>query len=424
MNPKAAIPAVAVVATAAFLAGRYSSGSVEKPADKTAPAITVSSTSRSNSGSNERSGQSLAENANREARSSGFGLAAQKAKLEELLRNPDAIERNRAFLNYLDRLSPGEFEQLAAHFQELGMAEERNGEFTLLLGAWAKADAVGALTYAEDTLNDDSATNTILSTWAMQDPEGAIRWAEAHHDGDDANPYLVGIIQGLASQDPERATQLLKNMPFSEERGAALAGLLPSILARGPEAAKDWAKGITDEQLRDGVISRMATHFAQTDPASAAEWLKTTSPEGALRSMDDVLGTWVNKDKDAAKAYYENMPAGELRSTAMRGMVTAMAEKSPQEALAFMDSHQRDVNDRVVQQFLWNSFDKEPALSLNNVGRLGNPEQQQRFYNRMLDAWMRRDLSAAENWASTANLPPASRQHFQQRLAAMRASKR
>lgn len=421
MKLQAAIAAVAVSAVAAFLAGRFTGHAAQATAQA---ATSGSSTGRAGTAeAAERKVTSLAEKVNREARTAAFGLSAQTAKLEELLRNPDALERNRMLLSFLDRLQPGEFQQLVVHFQELGMADERSGELTLLMGAWAKADPFAALTFAEENLRGNSAANTILSTWAAHDPDAAIQWAKSHHEGDDANPYLVGIIQGLASRDPERATALLKDMPFSEERGAALAGLLPAILARGPQAAKDWAMAITDEQLRDGVISRMATSMAHTDPAATADWLKTASQESALRSMDDVLGSWVTKDKTAANAYYEALPTGELRTTAMRGMVTAMAGKNPQDALSFMDAHPADVNDRVVQQFLWNSFDKEPITALNNVGRLGNPEQQQRFYRRMLDSWMQKDLTAAENWVSSANLPPATQQHFQQRATSIRAQR-
>jgi hypothetical protein len=180
------------------------------------------------------------------------------AKMEKLMRTTDPIERSKAWLDFVNSVDPSEFESVVASFRSLGMTESRMTEYSMLLSAWAKKDPMQALEYAKENTGNRFARNTILTAWAAYDPDGAIRWAEQNHEAKEGegNPWMIGVIQGLAASDPARASQLLASMNLSEERGEALGVLLPSILAQGPDAAKAWAAAITDESLKAGAICR------------------------------------------------------------------------------------------------------------------------------------------------------------------------
>lgn len=411
--------AVAVIGVGAFLAGRSSSSTGHQ--DQPVAEKSGSSSARA-SGPGSSGGESAARNSRSSSRSSSAspslpGTREERlAKLESIIRGDDPIARNRAFLSYLDQLDPAEMKEAVDRFRSLGITEQRFSEYSMLLTVWAKSDPMAALAYAKENTRGGFATNTILSAWASNDPEAAIAWAKANHQGDDANPYMAGIIKGIAASDPVRATQLLTEMPFGEERGEALSGLLPHILAKGPDAAREWIASISDEQLRNGAMGRVAEQLAALDPKGTADWLIANPGEASQRNMDNVISVWMDKDQAAAMAYYQALPAGDVRSNALRGIVNSLAVDDPKAAANYMDNHPADVNDRVVQQFVWHSFGEDPNLAASYIARISDPGERDGTYRRMLDGWLRQDESAARTWIQNNQLPPSVQEHVQRSL--------
>jgi hypothetical protein len=216
---------------------------------------------------------------------------------------------------------------------------------------------------------------------------------------------MVGVIRGLAFQDPELASSLLKEMPRSEERGQALDSLLPALLKQGVDSARSWASSITDEALREGAIMRLAERTLDSDPEGTADWLIANPSEATNRQMDDALSAMARKDESSALAYYNKLPAGDARSNALRGIVNTIAQEDPAKAVALMDQHSGDVNNRVVEQFVWNSFRKDPGTAVSNIARMTNTEERDRMYSRTIEWWMGRDEQAAMKWVSGNTLP-------------------
>src|SRR6185503_7342490 len=94
------------------------------------------------------------------------GKDAKLTKLEEIVRKNDPVERNRALLAFLDQLGPGEMKEAVDRFKSLDLGESRNGEYAMILAAWAKVDPVAALDHAKESDDDDGfAFKTILATW-------------------------------------------------------------------------------------------------------------------------------------------------------------------------------------------------------------------------------------------------------------------
>lgn len=407
-----------VIATAAaFVAGRMSAPAPAADASVADGALPTKTSSRSGGGAAEATSKPPRGAAARSGAKEGTSRSdAILARMEELMRTADPIERTRAWLEFVNSIEPGDFESVVASFRALGITDSRMGEYSMLLSAWAKSDPLQALEYAQAHTGNPFARNSILTAWAGYDPEAAVKWANEHHDGEGGNPWMIGVIRGIAASDPARATQLLASMPYSEERGEALGVLLPSILAQGADAARAWAEGITDEMLKEGAIGRLAEAMAAKDPAGTADWLARNPGEAADRSMDNVISTWMASDKDAAIAYYKNLPGGDLRSNALRGVANSMALEDPRAAADFIDANAADANDRVYQQFVWHSFGESPEIAANYIGKMSNPRDQERMYQRVLDGWLRRDFQSASNWISGASLPQGVQQRLQRRM--------
>lgn len=326
-------------------------------------------------------------------------------KMEEIVRGENALDRSRAMLSWIDSLAPSEFEAAVAKFRGLGITEERMGEYAMLLTAWAEVDPMAALAYTTANTRSGIATGTVLAAWASRDPESAIAWAEAKHEGEEANPYMIGIIRSLAATNPTRATELLQALPFSSERGAALQTMIPHLLKNGPDAAKAWIAGLSDPRLRDGATARFAEEMAKTDPATTASWLLSNLGEASTRSVDEVFEQWAQTDKEAASTSFASLPQGAARTRALRGLVTVEARTDPQAAAKLMNSHPADVDDRMVYHFIWNSFDKAPGVAAGQIALIGDADSRNRMYQRALGSWLEDDQAAAQRWINSANLP-------------------
>lgn len=406
--------ALVVTTSGAFVAGRLSAPAPEEVTASGARAVpTLKRVSRGADGSEAASRrEGTASRETRSSRREEDSLAA----MERIIHTSDPLGRTQAWLDFVNSLDPSEFESVVASFRALGMTESRMGEYAMLLSAWAKNDPLAALEYAQANTGNRFARNTILSVWAASDPEGAVRWAKEHHQGDGPNPWMIGVIQGLAEHDPERASQLLAEMPFSEERGQALSALLPALLQKGPDAAKAWAESITDERLRDGAIGRIAENLARQDPAGTAAWLATMPPSAASGSMSNVVADWARKDRDAAIGFYQSLPAGEVRTSALRGIATLMAFQDPRAASSFLDRNAADADDRVYQQFVWHSASQAPEIAAEYIGRISDEGRRNETYGRMLEGWLRSDFDSAARWIGSSSLPDSVRQRLNRRI--------
>ncbi|BCX49585.1 hypothetical protein HAHE_34930 [Haloferula helveola] len=337
-------------------------------------------------------------------------------EMMRIIQGKDPLLKAQAWLDFINTLDADQFESVVAELRGAGLQQSNMSEYGMLLTAWAKVDPLAALDYASENTGSPFARNTILAAWAATDPEAAIMWAGANHDGDGANPWMVGVINGLAAYDPVRATELMNDLPYSRERGEALGAIMPQILAQGADAAKDWVNSLADERLRDGAIGRLADELARQDPEGTAQWLASNPGEAARRSMDDVLSTWARSDVDAATSYYYDLPQGDLRTSALRGLTNQMATNDPQAAAAFLDANAADADDRVYQQFAWHSFREDPSLAANYIGRIQDVEERDSTYRRMLDGWLRRDFDAASAWIGSAQLPEDVSNHLNRRI--------
>lgn len=412
LTPATSAAAIAVIGITGFAIGRISSSAPDANSGMETSGgreirSRVSSRGEGPGSPVSRSGRS----SSRADAAATASSADSKKQLEAIVRGENALDRNRALLAYIDRLGPGEFADAVAHFRSLGITESRMGEYSLLLTAWAETDPTAALAYAKDNTSGNFASNTILTTWAGRDPEAAVAWAKANHTGDGANPYMAGIIRGLATDDPVRATQLLTDMPYSRERGDALGAIMPALIQQGPDAARQWVSGISDERLRDGAMTRIAEQLANVDPKGTAEWLVANPSSATSRRLDDVLAAWARKDQTAAVSYLNTLPAGADRSNALRGVVTAVATEDPRAGAAMLSRYSGDVTDGVVQSFVWHAVGSDPVLAANHIGMIGDANQRDEMYRRALSGWLQRDPATAWNWIRSNNLPEEVRNH-------------
>jgi len=398
----------------AFLIGRTSSETPVDPgtaaSSQNAPA--PSSRSSARGGINEAdssSGRRKSTNRNSEPKSEGQ-IEALKSRVVDLKNMSDPIARAEGFLDLVRDLEPGEYLPAIDAFREGGVGNEQFGEYRLLLTAWAQVNPLEALDYASEKTGTPFARKTILAAWAKNDTEGAVGWAKDNFDneGDDnrANPWLVGVIEGISTQDLGRATQLLEELPFSRGRGDALQAVFEQVTADGTESAKLWVGQLTDPQLKEGAAARLAGQIASEDPQAAAEWAASLSPEILKRSAGTIVDRWANIDLAAAKSWVSEQPADVIAASGPRLIENIIEKEDIATADAWLSNFEGNpAFDDSVRSFVWRSMNKEPTVAADWIMRLSNPKDQTGTFHRVLGGWMQKDREGAINYINNNPVP-------------------
>lgn len=410
---------------AVFFIGKSASSSQQDNATGDAALRSDRSRIGSNASAAASRGQSSSATGARAAseRLSASGLVRSGADsseaIKDITRYSDPIARNNALLALIETLGRDEFEGVVASFRELGITSERRGEYSMLLTAWAQIDPEAAITYATENTGGRLATSTILTTWAASNPDAAISWAEARHgDSEDANPWLVGIIRGMAPNDLARATDLMETLPRSRERGRALDSMVAMMVSRDLESAKQWSETIDDEYLRAGARATTAEALIRQDAGEAARWLAQLGDVDALNRVgENISGTLYDTNPEEALSWVSTLPSAAM-SEGAEGIVNRVVRENPVQAAEYISQlaqQNPDANfESSVRELVRGSTRSDPELAAVWVSGMSNEREKNRFYHRILAEWQGQNSAEASAWVqdNVDTLPRSVAQRF------------
>ena len=344
-------------------------------------------------------------------------LQAKLAKLATIVQGVNPMQRNRALLAFLGQLSPADFGAAVAHFKSLGMRDNRTADYGMLLSAWTQADPLAAVAYMEAyAKNDvyyDFVKDSILTTWATDDPEAAIRWAKSEAKGEGPNPYLAGIIRGIAQNDLTRAVVLLTDMPPSAERGKAMDSVIPYYLTQGPTATRNWIASLADESLKNDAMERAAESLEKTYTAETVAWLIAHPGNTAQHLLRNAIHHLAKKDTQAALTSFEGLPAGRPRELALQGLMQYMGSKNPAAGISLMDRYPGDVTGNVVESFMCYAEGIDTEAAANQMERFVDEKVRDYWYGGLLERWLKKDSTAAKTWMAKNEMPDAVRERLE-----------
>ncbi len=347
----------------------------------------------------------------RSGNSEARALSKKEAKepveqLSAIVRITDPSDRQRALMELVDRLGPGEFAAVADKFRELDHLGDSGGEYDLILRGWAKADPLTALEYVGQFPNSRAGRATILSTWASRDGAAAEKWATDNHQGDGANPYMAAVIRGLAGTDITEATRLAEAMPRSRERADALDSITRALFLQGTDAAMAYPSSIKDDALRGGFVSAIAERMSAKDPSKAAAWIAAMSDGNVQnRAAHNVAEALAREDTAKAAAWVTTLKP-EARVEAARGVIPIMSRTDIAGTAKWVSSLAGTPGyDNAVEEFVWSCNSRAPEQSAAWIAGVSNPDQQRKLYYRMLSEWAQRDAVAVKQWVTSNNVP-------------------
>jgi hypothetical protein len=348
-----------------------------------------------------------------------------------LLDHPDAVERARAWQEFIMILSPDECETLLDNMRDCGIFlddslegpisdsnsldwdDDKALEYRLLLAVWAKTDPVGALRYSLENsksliinkVASDTTVAIILSTWATYDSEAALQWIKSHPDNQIRNAWISGLIDGVASTDLDRATLLLDSMDNPGKYPEAMQKLVRHAAHLEPEAAREWAMSLRDDLLRTHAITGIASKIGGTDPKGFADLLVANPSEMAVSSMKNVMWQMAQHDPEAAVSYLTSMTEQSLMSAAFEGVVSGKGFKDTRTALAYLQANRDFVTDDICRDLMWQSLKSEPVLGVESIAMMKDETGQRMAYAAYFDSWLSDHYENAVKWRNENSLP-------------------
>lgn len=335
------------------------------------------------------------------------------ARLGEINRLGDPLERQAALMDLIARLGPDEFAAFAEQYRSMEHFGNTRDEFDMILRGWAKADPLAALDYTTKLPHSREQTSVVLTSWAANDAAAAEKWAVDHFKGDGPNPWMAAVIRGIAAYDVAQASKLAAAMPKSEERGQAMDSIARALLVQGADVAMAYPATIQDPVLKAGFVSMIADRLADRNPDQAATWLASMNdPDAQTRGARHVAEALAQQDVSKAAQWVRKL-SPEAQAEAARGVIVPMSRNDIPGTAKWVSTLNGIPNyDSVVEEYVWSCDYRSPEQSAAWIQGIADPEQRTRLYHRMLGEWAKRDAAAVKNWVANNTVPPSVAKRF------------
>jgi hypothetical protein len=191
-----------------------------------------------------------------------------------------------------------------------------------LLRRWAEQDPASAgewvMRLEAGPVRTES-INGLSIVWAGQDLAVAVAWARQLPDLGERQSALLQTAYETARTAPEDALTLAGEINAGPAREDLITHAAMQWAAVEPEKAAKWARGIPGQPMRERVVSAIAAAWGDSDPVAAAGLALASLSPGRLQdeAVIGIVQRWVQDRPEAATAWVDRFPEGELRESAL-----------------------------------------------------------------------------------------------------------
>ena len=218
----------------------------------------------------------------------GLGVDVAMARVREL---PDEASRDMAMLALLGEWSGQSVTELA-----------QRGE----VGRFGVAGALGLYMMNEGKM-------TPVQTAAL---------ANEFLTGQQRGSVLSRAAEKLAATDPTTALAMGDGLT-DWQQVRFLSRFVSGWASASPDDARAWAGQVQDPRTRSALLGRVLAEEIKVNPTSAAQTFLQAPPEDAEmreRTARQIAANWAAKDTVAAMQWANNLPEGNDRTAAQRGI--------------------------------------------------------------------------------------------------------
>ena len=250
--------------------------------------------------------------------------------LIRIMKGGGVLERMGSYLDALRSMDSSNVQDVVGAFEALPAGYGRHLEMKLLMRSWSAINPESALEYALQNLDEKSerrfGVSEALAGWATQDPDAALAWAKANNqkNSPEDNPYILGVIKGVAESDLDAANRRLLDLPSGNAKWQSATFLAQEYTKKSTGEAIAWANQFpnSDPRLRETILGQIGARVARQDLQATANWVEDMATEPASkRIMDNLLTQWVSQSPMDASNWVSEMEGNNAPDAARLGGV-------------------------------------------------------------------------------------------------------
>lgn len=164
-----------------------------------------------------------------------------------------------------------------------------------------------------------------LRDWVARDPYAAAEWAAQQPAGESRDAVLVAVCYEIANVNPAEAVALAEKHALTNH--ATLANLAGQWAQQDLRAAHTWVLAKPAGEQRNELAARVGFVWSASEPSAAAEFVIREIPPGSTQTEAalSILHQWALRNFDAAAAWVELFPDGEIRDRAINELAGVRA---------------------------------------------------------------------------------------------------
>ncbi len=337
--------------------------------------------------------------------------------LRRIMEDGSILERMGAYMDALRRMDTSNLGEVVDAFEALPKGYGRHLEMKLLMRSWANLDPVGALSYAQSSLDEKSerrfAMSEVLAGWAVRDSTAAISWAKQYQadnpESKEGANLMVGIVKGLAEDDLNIADDFFRTLPEGSAKWQASTFLVQEFAELGTDEAIRWAEQFPgeDERMRSMIFGQLSSKLAQKDLEGAATWA-ASMPVGKASEqvVSNLLSRWTSQDPQQAAEWASQIQESEKRVQAMKLLTNKWSLRDPVATASWLNNFPPSEElDPVVGEFVNRISSRDPEGAVGWANSIINEEQKEKVLSKALQAWDRKSPEQAKAWRIQNNVP-------------------
>jgi hypothetical protein len=318
-----------------------------------------------------------------------------KAALSGAFQINDIAMRRLAARTVVESISPSAAPELVTFITQhpdKDLATECSTEFLGdLVSRWSHLDPEAASAFIDnlgDTKNNfgPRARASIAYNWATLDPSGALAWVEKQDGKDfvDTADLYDELMQGWGRKDMSAATGYLLQHLDQPYAAVAASDLVTDLLDRNKDEAATWINQLPPGEVRGQAEEALATTWAGIDPAAVAKWSATLPGEEQARLVSTIMDNWRDTNWPEASRWLATL-TGDAKDHALNSAV------------------HRD--------------GATPTESLPLALSIGDQETRSYALEYIIRSWAAENVDAADAWLKGSPLSDDDRQKLQSIIA-------
>ncbi len=282
---------------------------------------------------------------------------------------------------------------------------------SFIYSIWAVTDPQAAAAHAlsiTKSTDRKNALSSLASQWGAQDPAAVWNWAnglERDSDRDAVIGNLVGQIAG--NGDADQAIAFLEKLPPGKGRQEALGRIASNLAQFDPKMAFDLVRTRAAAGDREQAYSGVFYHWAQRDPETAFQTAFEALEPGSARksAIQYSLDGIAKRDPARAASLFDTLD-DDTRSTVAYSLARELVETSHDAAIAWAEALPNgEVKENAYANILLQWSEDDPLGAASCGLKIENKSMRQRSLSSALGNWAQNDAIEAMTWA-VKNLAP------------------